>query len=169
MIVVKLICILFYKAIFLGGIVVIFDYDEYEKECRKIQKENEEYLKLFEIDLKNSGLKESTINRHIRNVDFYINEFLLMEEPQNISEGVFCLEEFLGEFFIRKCMWSTPSSIKTYASSIKKFYKSMMDHEIIDKALYEFLCSDIKDNLVLWQSTCEIYNDPSAQNPFYPF
>ena len=29
------------------------------------------------------------------------------------------LGDFLGDYFIRKCMWSTPSTVKTTAASIR--------------------------------------------------
>lgn len=51
---------------------------------------------------------------------------------------------FLG-IFLRKCMWSTPGNIKTTATSIKKFYKSMLDHEKIKKEDYGHLCSEIRN------------------------
>ncbi|MGN0398760.1 MAG: hypothetical protein ACI4EO_01410 [Blautia sp.] len=149
---------------------MIFDYEDYEKACLVIQKKNAEYLNLFEMDLINSGLKEKTIIRHLRNVDFYINTYLLREEPRDMEAGTFLLDFFLGDFFIRKCMWSTPGNIKTNAASIKKFYKCMLDHEKIKRSSYDELCRDIKDNLTTWQINCEIYNDPDAPNPFFcPF
>ena len=64
---------------------MIFDYEDYEKACLVIQKKNEEYLNLFEMDLINSGLTEKTVNRHLRNVDFYINTYLLREEPRDME------------------------------------------------------------------------------------
>lgn len=152
-----------------GDLLMFFDYEDYEESYKKIQQENETYLDLFETDLFASGLSEKTVYRHLRNVDFYINTFLLHEEPRPMTEGTLCLSFFLGDFFIRKCMWSTPGNIKTNAISIKKFYKCMLDHEKIDKDSYDFLCSDIKDNLITWQTDCEIYNDPDAPNPFFPF
>jgi len=145
---------------------MLFDYEAYETECKKIREENDEYLDLFEMDLRNSGLTEKTVYRHLRNVDFYINTFLLREEPRPMSDGVLYLDFFLGDFFIRKCMWSTPGSIKTNAASIKKFYKCMLDHEKIDKKSFDYLCADIKDNLASWQADCAIYNDPDAPSPF---
>lgn len=149
---------------------MIFDYEDYEKTCAMIQKENEEYLNLFESDLISSGLSDKTVIRHLRNVDFYINTFLLREEPRHMERGAFLLDFFLGDFFIRKCMWSTPGSIKTNAASIKKFYKSMLDHGKIQKNSYDELCREIKDNLNTWQINCEIYNDPDGPNPFFcPF
>ena len=144
----------------------MFDYDEYEKECNKIRKENEGYLELFEEDLKNSGLSPKTINRHISNVDFYINEYLLREEPLPMDYGTSRLDLFLGDFFIRKCMWSTPGTIKSTAASIKKFYKCMADHNKIKRSHYDLLCSDIKENMEQWQDDCAAFNDPDAANPF---
>lgn len=148
---------------------MILDYEAYEKACEKIQQENEIYLNLFETDLLASGLSEKTVYRHLRNVDFYINTFLLYEEPLSMSDGTIHLGWFFGDFYIRKCMWSTPGSIKTNAASIKKFYKCMLNHKKIDKDSYDFLCSDIKKNLSTWQADCEVYNNPDESNPFFPF
>ena len=52
-----------------------------------------------------------------------------------MEEGISMLDEYLGNFFIRKCMWSTPANIKTNATSIKKFYKCMLEHGKIEKVL----------------------------------
>lgn len=144
----------------------MFDYEEYEKECDRIRKDNGELLSLFEDDLTNAGLSSKTIRRHLSNVDFYINEYLLREEPLTIEYGTAKLDTFLGDFFIRKCMWSTPASIKSTAASIKKFYKCMLDHSKLDKKYYDCLCDDIKENLEQWQDECAIYNDPDTPNPF---
>ena len=144
----------------------MFDYEEYEKECDRIRKDNGELLSLFEDDLTNAGLSSKTIRRHLSNVDFYINEYLLREEPLTIEYGTAKLDTFLGDFFIRKCMWSTPASIKSTAASIKKFYRCMLDHSKLDKKYYDCLCDDIKENLEQWQDECAIYNDPDAPNPF---
>ena len=142
------------------------DYDDYSKACDEIKEKNSEYLVLFKQDLIDEGLKNSTIKRHLSNVDFYINDFLLYEEPLAMEYGMGRIDSFLGDFFIRKCMWSTPGNIKSTAASIKKFYKHMMDRGIVKKKDYEFLCSEIKMGMEDWQSDCAIYNDPDEPNPF---
>ena len=142
------------------------DYDDHSKACDKIRAKNSEYLALFEQALIEDTLKDSTIKRHLANIDFYINEFLLYEEPLTIDYGIYQIGSFLGGFFIRKCMWSTPGNIKSTAASIKKFYKCMMDRGIVKKSDYEFLCSEIKDGMETWQADCAIYNDPDEPNPF---
>lgn len=142
------------------------DYDDYCKACDEIKEKNDEYLDLFEQAMIVDGLKSSTIKRHLSNVSFYINEFLLYEEPLTMDYGTDRIDFFLGDFLIRKCMWSTPGSIKTAASSIKKFYKCMMDHGIVEKEDYEFLCSEIKEGMETWQKDCAMYKDPDQPNPF---
>lgn len=66
-------------------------------------------------------------------------------------------------------MWSTPGSIKSTATSIKKFYKCMLDHKKIEKDQYQLLCETIKENMGQRQFGCELYNDPGSANPFMFF
>ena len=148
---------------------MIFDDENQEETYKNIRKENDEFLDLFEKDLFASGLSEKTVYRHLRNADFYLNTFLLREGPLSMTDGPFQLDSFLGDFFIRKCMWSPPGNIRTNATGIKKFYKCMLDYEKIEKSAYDFLCIDIKENLTNWQINCEIYNDSGSANPFFPF
>ena len=134
---------------------------DYEKKVKKVEKENNALLEEFRQSMINAGLAESTVNKHLDNANFYINEFLLeTEEVYTAAEGCEFIDSFLGDFFIRKCMWSTPSTIKTTASSLKKFYRFMLDKGAIDEEDYAFVCSEIKDNMAEWQEECARYNDP---------
>lgn len=99
------------------------DYEEYEKRCEEIRKQNDELLNIFVDDLK--GLSPKTINNLLRNVNFYINDYLLNDDILTFDQGIEVIDNYFGYFFIRKCMWSTPSTIKSTAVSLKKFYKSM--------------------------------------------
>lgn len=143
------------------------DYETYEKECAKIKATNKKLLKIFKTDLIESGLSDKTIKRHISNLDFYLNEFLLLEEAHPMEDGISMIGEYLGDFYIYKCMWSTPANIKTTAASIKKFYKSMLAHKKIEKSAYEFLCAFIKDSMEFWQEECAEFNDLGSD--FDPF
>ena len=79
------------------------------------------------------------------------------------------IDDFLGYFFIRKCVWSTPATIKSTAASIKKFYKCMMEHGKIPKEDYERFCIEIRMGMEEWQNDCAIYNDPDAEDSFMMF
>lgn len=144
----------------------MFDFEKYEAACKAIRTANNEFLGLFEKDLVLAGLSPKTIRTHLSNVDFYINEYLLREDACPMGDGVGMIDDFLGNFFIRKCMWSTPSTIKSTAASIKKFYKCMLDHGNIKKKEYDYLCSEIKEGMEQWQADCAAFNDPDADNPF---
>ncbi|MGB8454484.1 MAG: hypothetical protein WCD89_19410 [Anaerocolumna sp.] len=88
------------------------------------------------------------------------NEYLLREAPFKMQEGCGSkIDMFLGYFFIHKCMWSTPGTIKTTAASIKKFYKSMNNHGYVSKEEYNYLCTTIKENMEIWQDDCAAFNN----------
>lgn len=77
-----------------------------------------------------------------------------------MEESVTMLGDFLRDYFIRKCMWSTPSTFKTTAASLKKFYKCMAEYGKIEKKDYDYVCRDIKESMEYWQESCESYNNP---------
>ena len=147
------------------------NFQEFEEKCDIIREKNYEYINLFQADLIQHNLSIKTINRHTDNVDFYLNVFLLREDLVTMERGCgsWFIEDFFGYFFICKCMWSTPGSIKTTASSIKKFYKCMLNHDKIKKEQYDYLCETIKYGMGNWVSDCERYNNYDESNPFNPF
>ncbi len=144
------------------------DYEQYEDDNDEIRQANNGHLALFEEYLVKAGLKEKTISNHLSNVDLFLNDYLLYYDAIPMEEGYEQISDFLGDFFIRKCMWSTPATIKSTAASIKKFYKCMLEHGKIDKEAYEELCFDIKVGMPDWLDDCEVYNDPTMDNPFFP-
>lgn len=141
-------------------------YEEFEAACDREREKNQQYLDLFEQDLKAAKLSPKTISKHLDSLDLYLNLYLLREDVYAMEDGVGMIDSFLGYFYIRKCMWSTPSSIKTTAASIKKFYKSMLQHGKIPQEDYDELCEVIKENMDDWCRDCAQYNDPDADNPF---
>ena len=121
---------------------------------------NKRFLDEFRLWLESQGLSEKTISRHIDNADFYINEYLPREGDRPMEYGPKLLDSFFRFFFIRKCMWSTPGTVKTTAASLKKFYRCMMEQGHIPRSDYEFVCSEIKEGMDDWQWECEVFNSP---------
>ena len=145
------------------------DYDEYDRLCDVRRGEFEQFLGEFEADLVAAGLKDATIDKHYSNLDFYLNSYLLRIAPLDVRAGCYKIGDFLGNFFIRKCMWSTPETIKSNCASFKKFYKSMLDHGRISPDDYDFVCFIIKEDKQEWCDLCAEFNDPYSSNPFSPF
>ena len=146
-----------------------FDYAEYERQCEAQRQENARYLAAFEGYLENAGLKESTIHRHLDNASFYLNTYLLREEPLPMEEGCRKADDFFGYFFICKCMWSTPGTIRSTAASLKKFYKCMAERGMVAPESYEYFIETIREDMEYWVEDCRQFNDPSSDNPFALF
>ena len=132
--------------------------DEYDIKCEEIRRENEEYLKIFEEDLKAAGLAPKTIRNHVSNAEFFINDYLMLRSLHHIDQGLYELGSFF-DFFIHKCMWSTPDTVGKTATSIKKFYKCMADHGKISTRDYELIADEIKDGTPEWKAECDAFNN----------
>jgi len=140
------------------------DYEKYERDCKKIQKANEKLLNEFEAWLKAAGLSKKTINKHVGNLDFYLNEFLLYDEATEAKDGAGDVGMFLGYWFIRKAMWASKSSIRSNATSLKKFYTFMHEKGLIKKEELTDLKQRIKEEMPEWLATLQRYDDPSVEN-----
>ena len=136
------------------------DYEKYEKDCEKIRKSNKKLLSQFEDWLVKKKLGQKTIDKHLQNIDFYINEYLLYEDANKPEEGVSSINMFLGYWFIKKAMWASESSIKSNASSLKKFYTFMKEIGRIDEDELEDLMITIKEDMSEWINTLRRYDDP---------
>ena len=140
-------------------------YEQYEKECKRIRKENENLLIDFKKWLSGKKLSKKTIDKHVSNVDFYINDFLLYEDAIEAADGVSSMGMFLGYWFIRKAMWSSKAAIKENAASLKKFYEFMLEKKKIAKESFEYLKETIKEDMPEWTATMERYDNPDIEDP----
>lgn len=140
------------------------DYDKYEKDCKKIKKANKLLLNKFEASLESSGLSIKTIDKHLSNIHFYINEFLLYEDAIEAKDGIDDIGMFLGYWFIRKAMWASQASIKSNATSLKKFYTFLYKKKLIKKDDLNDLKETIKEGMPEWLATLNRYDDPSIED-----
>lgn len=129
------------------------DQKQYEDEVKEIENSNKEHISTFKKWLKVKELSDKTIINHINNVDFYINHYLNYYDPQTVKGGCYCINGFLGNFFIRKALWSSCAQIKSNAASIKKFYACMLAEGVVDEDDYANLCEDIKESMDEWLDT----------------
>ena len=107
----------------------MIDFEKFEKQCDEIREINTKYIEEFVDELSKKGFVDKTIKRHYENVDFYLNTYLLREDALTMENG--CKDEYLsdffGYFFIRKCMWSTPDTVKSTMLVLKSFIDSCMN------------------------------------------
>ena len=139
-------------------------YEQYEKECEEIRKENETLLSDFETWLSSKKFVRKTIDRHLSNVDFYINEFLLYEDAIKAADGMDEIGLFLGYWFIKKAMWSNTAAIKENAASLKKFYQYLYEDGKITKDSLQEMKERIKEDMPEWLATMARYDDPDIES-----
>ncbi len=142
------------------------DFAKYEADCARTRKENEKLLYGFAEYLEESGLKEKTIAKHCLNVDSFLDCFLLYYDAVDAAAGIDMVNEYLGDFFIRKCMWSTPAQTKQTITSLKKFYTYMAGIGKVTPEKLENLRWEIKTFSDDWIEAVRAYNEPNADDWF---
>jgi site-specific recombinase XerD len=145
-----------------GRNLMLDDESEYDKRCQQIRQENAALLGEFSHWLKKAGIGAATIRSHCTNLDFYLNHFLLYADLLTPADGVSCVGEFLGDWFIHKAMWSNKTTVKANATSLKKFYGFLAERGLIKPEEFASLKQQIKDELPDWLDAVERYNNPDA-------
>lgn len=140
------------------------DYIEFENKCKEIRADNTKLLDEFQAWLNNKKLVDKTINNHISNVDFYINEYLLYEDATEAKNGYELIGMFLGDWFIRKTMWASCASIKANVASLKKFYTFMFEKGYISSENFEELKFTIKEEMPDWLEDMKRYDNFSCED-----
>ena len=137
-------------------------YENYEAECEKRREENHTFKIGFTRYLQNKKLSQKTIDKHVLNIGFYINDFMLYEEPQTAAEGITRLNYFFGFWFIKKAMWASAESIKENIATLKHFYSYMnIIGQVSDEELAEMKI-EIKESKAEWIETVQKYDDPNT-------
>ena len=115
-----------------------------EQKCAVICKYNASYLQLFEADLRD--LAPKTIKRHLQNIDFFLNTYLLFDEthPLTMEDGVTAIDDFLG-YFLEFKTYFADSTKRSFVTSLRKFYKSMAAHGKITPEQYEDVEESLQD------------------------
>ena len=137
------------------------DYKEWGRACKEIREENAALLEEFAAWLASRGLGAKTVDRHVGNVGFFVNQYLLYDGAVRPQDGWHMIDSFLGYWFIRKAMWASPASIRSNAASLKKFYAFLREKGIVDIVVLEAVRETVKVGLPEWIATVDRYDDPS--------
>ena len=132
-----------------------------EQAFQQIRKENAVMLKEFAGWMRNQGASERTVGTHLPNAAFYIQEFLLYEQPLRPHEGVSSIGMYLGYWFIRKGPVATPGTVKTNATSLVKFYSFLLDKGLVTAEQLDRMRKTIKAEMGHWQERAGRYNNPA--------
>jgi site-specific recombinase XerD len=99
---------------------------DYDAQVQAIRAYNQPILDSFRAWLEQSGLVEKTVKNHVENINFF-TEYLVYYEPlEKLDEADGSdVWMFLSDWFPRKALWSSVTSVKSYIASFKKFFQWM--------------------------------------------
>src|SRR6266496_6831157 len=141
----------------------------YEQRVEAIQLANLPILDGFEHALRQSGLSEPTIKDHVDNMRLFSRYLLLyaysLRRLDEATEGD--VYDFLEDWFPRKALWASVSSMKLYLASFKKFYQWMGATGLVSPETVEDVLSPLKDdrNLFLRKVAEEFPNGGARKWP----
>jgi site-specific recombinase XerD len=97
-----------------------FDYDG---QVRAIRASNQPLLDAFEIWLEQASLSQKTIKTHVSNISFFTNYLVYYEPLRKLDEATESdVWMFLADWFPRKALWASVTSVKSYLASFKTFF-----------------------------------------------
>jgi hypothetical protein len=120
------------------------EYKDNKRAWAEISQENAKLLADFEQWLVRR-VASGTIQRHLQDVEPYINTFLLYKGAATASPGARRIAKFLVYWFIRRATWANPTSIKENAASLEKFCSFMQEKGEIDASALKDLKQTIKE------------------------
>jgi len=124
---------------------------DYVDEIKERDKDNDKYLDIYFEWLKSQHLSKQTVDKHYMNADYYITSYLNYSEFTPMEKGCLLIDDFFNDFYIRKNVRATPSSISSIATSLIKFYFCMYKHGFVGKKDYDKFCITIDMNMNDWK------------------
>ena len=120
--------------------------DSYDARVQAIKAYNQPILDDFRAWLEQSGLAEKTVRNHVDNIDFF-TEYLVYNEPlEKLDEADGSdVWMFLGDWFPRKAMWASESSVKSNMASFKKFFQWMGETGRVSPETLDDVLSTLKE------------------------
>lgn len=126
----------------------------------RLTEANEEHLAHFTNDLilkKKMGKKKA--HEHADRLRFFGNEYLLNYGEGDLVEGVSSFPSFVGDWFIRKCMWSDASSVEANVESFRLWLRLLEESKWISPEELMNLHQCLDQNLEVWCLRARFYND----------
>lgn len=116
-----------------------------------ISSPNDRYHRLFLRSLDEEGLSDKTRNAHGRNIEHFLFGYLDRETGMGAPEGIEMVPDFLGDYWL-DTDYDLPSisAYKSMISSLKKFYKCLLDNGEIERELYRDMLDSVKANQQDW-------------------
>jgi len=118
----------------------------YDQQVETIRAANEPILAAFQAWLGEAGLNAPTVRSHVQNIELFATYLVYYEPLKRLDEAESDdVWTFLGDWFPRKALWASVSSVKAYLASFKKFYRWMGETGRVAPATVEEVLDTLKE------------------------
>jgi hypothetical protein len=114
---------------------------------KRLEKNRERLVKqFFEHLTADKGLSEEKASLHSGKIEFFAFHYLMNYNGKSILDASGSdIEEYLGDWYIRKVLNSTKSDVRSILAAFKKFFKFLYERGEIDKEQLEDIHSACED------------------------
>lgn len=120
------------------------DTNTYDARVQAIRAYNQPILADFQAWLEQAGLSDKTVKNHVENIDFFTHYLVYYDPLKTLEEADSSdIWTFLTDWFPRKALWSSVTSVKSYLASFKKFFQWMGEAGRVSPAVV----ADVLDTL----------------------
>lgn len=115
-------------------------------------------LGMLHDDLSEKGLKNSTIESHFYNIEFFFDPYLkkcTILHPLEVSAAD--IEYYVGNWYLRKVLDATLAQVMGVLTSLRKFYNLLWAHNYLGDELYQGIKEEC-NNRKKYQNRYESYH-----------
>jgi hypothetical protein len=137
------------------------DEEDYDVMRLRLENANEEILAAFinhTVGVRKKG--KLKMHKHADLLRFFANDYLVNYEGEDLLEGLECFSSFVGDWFIRKCMWSDENAVRDNLQAFETFLTYLAETEQITPNRLAELNGFLSKDRDLYVLRAKYYNDP---------
>jgi site-specific recombinase XerD len=121
--------------------------ETYEQRVQAIRQANQPLLEGFDRWLRQTGLSEQTVRDHVDNLRLFEHYLLLYDYSLRRLDEATDSEVywFLADWFPRKALWASVSSMTVYLATFRKFFKWMGATSLVSPQVVADVLSTLKE------------------------
>lgn len=133
--------------------------EDYDSRVKAIRAYNQPILESFEAWLVQTGLSPKTVKKQVEDIDFFGEYLVYYDDPlkrlDEADEGD--VYRFLADWFPRKALWSSPSSVKAYLTSFRKFFSWLGETGRVSDQVVSEVLSTLKEEREIFLEAVAVY------------
>ena len=116
----------------------------------EIRKENEKYLALFQEYLEAYGMSRTLSDKHVENIDHYLNDYLADVLNREMKNSVRDLEPYIKNVYF-ELEDTNIDTLEKFIKSLNFFYRCMHEKGLMSSPMYGLYEWLVKSNLKEWK------------------